>query len=148
MAKLLTKAQKAQQAQDLIKSLVPTLPTFKYLQEENNYLGILDQKDRRLYQLRQYFKKISTRRRMLTVKTKFCWTVLCDPFPQLFEYRDDDEEFFAQFRPVKFKYFRKAHEYYVGLIKETLKVARANKTAAFYAFPAKSPVNTGNNTNE
>ena len=144
MAKLLTKAQKAQQAQDLIKSLVPTLPTFKYLQEEGTYLGILDKKERRAYQLRQYFKKISTRRRMLTVKTKFCWTVLCDPFPQLFEYRDDDEEFFAQFRPVKFKYFRKAHEYYVGLIKETLRVARANKTASGYAFPAKSPTGVDN----
>jgi hypothetical protein len=142
VAKMLTKAQKAQQAQDLIKSLVPTLPTFKYLQEEGTYLSILDKKERRAYQLRQYFKKISTRRRMLTVKTKFCWTVLCDPFPQLFEYRDDDEEFFAQFRPVKFKYFRKAHEYYVGLIKETLRVARANKTASSYAFPVKSPIDS------
>ena len=137
---MLTKRQKEQAAQDIAKSLVPLLPKVKYLSVEEEYIQKLDKEERQRYLLRAYFDKQRKRRKPLTPLTDFCWIVLTDPFPQLFEYRDEDEVFFSQFAPVKFKFFKYAYHFYLRMLKERLRIAKNNRRASYYAYPLKPKV--------
>jgi hypothetical protein len=134
---MLTKKQKEQAAQDIAKSLLPLLPKVKFLSQEEEYIQKLDTEERQRYLLRAYFDKQKKRRKPLTPQTEFCWIVLCEPFPQLFEYRNEDEEFFSQFSPIKFKFFKFAYHFYLRLIKQRLFIAKNNRRASFYSYPVK-----------
>jgi hypothetical protein len=137
---MLTKKQKEQQAQDIAKSLLPLLPKITYVSEKEEYLQRLDAEERRRFLIREYFdKKKRHGRKKLKPDTPFCWIVLSEPFPQLFEYRDDDEEFFSVFSPIKFKFFKYAYHYYLRLLKKRLRVAKNNRRASYYAYPVKPP---------
>jgi len=121
-----------------VKSLVSLLPKIKVQSQKENFLETLDDADKKRFLLREYFTKLKRKPRPPSSPFKrLSWLVTSSPFPQLFEYREGDDELFADCNAVKFTNFLSAYKLYKKLMKfEYDKVASMSK-ASFYCNPRK-----------
>lgn len=121
-----------------VKSLVSLLPKVKVQTRKEDFLASLDDADKRRFLLREYFKKARrTPRPAYSMHKKLAWFVAASPFPQLFEYRDGDDELFANCKTVKFTNFLSAYKLYKSLLKFELDRARSLSRAGDYKNPRK-----------
>ena len=120
-----------------VKSLVSLLPKVRIQTRKEDYLASLDDADKRRFLLREYFKKMKRKRPPFNISRRLAWVVASTPFPQLFEYREGDEQLFKECNTVKFSNFLSAYKLYKSLIKFEYDKAKSLCRAADYKNPRK-----------
>lgn len=121
-----------------VKDYVDLLPKVRIENKKEGFLRSLEEKEKKRYLLREYFKKLRKKIRPHSSQfVKFSWLVVSTPFPQLFEYREGDDKLFKECNPIRFNNFRSAHKLYKSLLMHELKKARFENKASFYKNPRK-----------
>jgi len=131
---LLNKAKRNEE-RETVKSLVSLLPKIRVQSRKEDYLATLDDADKRRVLLREYFRKLRRKRPAYDMHKRLSWLVSSTPFPQLFEFREGDEELFADCNVVRFTNFLSAYKLYISLLKFEIGRARSLTTASAYRNP-------------
>jgi len=114
------------------KSLTSLLPKIRVLTPEEDYLASLTEADRKRFYLQEYFRRQRKRNPKKPDQIPFSWVVLTEPFPQLFEYSDGDEDIFMPFKPIRFQKFKQAYSMYKALLYKTLQDCKDKRTAGHW----------------